>query len=210
MPLTGSGERFARRVLQREISLIGDVPIFVALDSADVWARPDLFLLDEQGQPLVVAGVPPDYFQCRRTALGQPALSVGGPRDREVRLVDEPDAGVDRNGWIWSGSTISAGFRRYWEVPAGAATAAEGRWALGPGTAFLEALREGLGGLPLIAEDLGDITAEVQALRDRFDLPGMRVLQFGFAGEPDTDFHLPHRFVNHCIAYTGTHDNDTA
>jgi len=95
-------------------------------------------------------------------------------------------------------------------VPADSETAATGRWALGPGIAFLEALREGLGGLPLIAEDLGDITPEVEVLRDRFDLPGMRVLQFGFGGDPGTEIHLPHRYVNHCVAYTGTHDNDTS
>src|SRR5206468_369596 len=94
--------------------------------------------------------------------------------------------------------------------PAGSPTAESGRWALGPGSAFFEAVRAGLGGLPLVAEDLGDITPEVEILRDWFELPGMRVLQFGFSGEPGTDFHLPFRFVNHCIAYTGTHDNDTA
>ena len=101
------------------------------------------------------------------------------------------------------------GFEAYWEVPAGAETAEGGPLGSGPGAAFLEAVRDGLGGLPLVAEDLGDITAEVVALRDRFDLPGMRVIQFGFGGEPGTEFHLPYTFVNHCIAYTGTHDNDT-
>jgi 4-alpha-glucanotransferase len=101
------------------------------------------------------------------------------------------------------------GFEAYWEVPAGSETAATGRWALGPGTSFLEALREGLGGLPLIAEDLGKITAEVEALRDRFELPGMRILQFAFGAEGNSDYHLPHKYVHHCVVYTGTHDNDT-
>jgi 4-alpha-glucanotransferase len=101
------------------------------------------------------------------------------------------------------------GFEAFWEVPAGSETAATGRWALGPGTAFLEALREGLGGLPLIAEDLGEITAEVEALRDRFELPGMKILQFAFSGDPGADNNLPHKFINHCFVYTGTHDNDT-
>src|SRR5262249_42372690 len=101
------------------------------------------------------------------------------------------------------------GFEAYWEVPAAAPTAAEGRWALGPGSAFLEALHNGLNGLPLVAEDLGLITTEVEALRDRFHLPGMRVLQFGFSDDPKADENLPYKFINHCVVYTGTHDNNT-
>jgi len=192
-----------------EIQLIGDLPIFVAQDSADVWARPELFQLDKTGHPLVVAGVPPDYF----SETGQ---LWGNPLYRWEAHAHE--------GFAWWISRLKAvldrvdlvrldhfrGFEAYWEVPAGSETAATGRWALGPGTAFLEALRQGLGGLPLIAEDLGEITAEVEALRDRFDLPGMRVLQFGFGGDSGTEIHLPHRYVNHCVAYTGTHDNETS
>jgi 4-alpha-glucanotransferase len=194
---------------ERGISMIGDVPIFVALDSADVWARPDLFLLDAQGHPLFVAGVPPDYFSADGQLWGNPLYRWEAH---------------EREGFAWWIARLKAttervdlvrldhfrGFQAYWEVPADAATAAHGRWALGPGTAFLEALRAGLGGLPLIAEDLGEITPEVEVLRDRFDLPGMRVLQFAFAGNPGSEFHLPHRYINHCLAYTGTHDNDTA
>jgi 4-alpha-glucanotransferase len=193
---------------ERSIGLIGDLPIFVAQDSADVWARPDLFRLDANRRPTVVAGVPPDYF----SATGQ---LWGNPLYRWDEHIAE-----DFAWWI---ARIRAqsnrvdlvrldhfrGFSAYWEVPAGADTAEHGRWAPAPGVAFLEAVRERLGGLPLVAEDLGDITPDVLALRDRFGLPGMRVIQFGLGGEPGTDFHLPYRFVNHCIAYTGTHDNDT-
>jgi 4-alpha-glucanotransferase len=194
---------------ERGVHLIGDVPIFVALDSADVWARPDLFQLDVLGQPLFVAGVPPDYFSRDGQLWGNPLYRW------------EAHEAEDFAWWIARLKATTGrvdlvrldhfrGFQAYWEVPAGSPTAAVGRWALGPGTAFLEALRDGLGGLPLIAEDLGEITSEVEALRDRFELPGMRVLQFAFGGDRGSEFHLPHRYVNHCIAYTGTHDNDTA
>jgi 4-alpha-glucanotransferase len=193
---------------RHQIGLIGDLPIFVALDSADVWARPDLFWLDDHGQPTFVAGVPPDYF----AATGQ---LWGNPLYRWEAHAAE--------GFAWWIARLKAqtdrvdlvrldhfrGFEAYWEIPAGSPVAATGRWAKGPGTAFLEAVRDGLGDLPIVAEDLGEITAEVYALRDRFELPGMRVLQFGFSGERGTDFHLPYSYVPHCIAYTGTHDNDT-
>src|SRR5262249_54441560 len=194
---------------ERGIGLIGDLPIFVAQDSADVWSRPDLFQLDDAGRPTVVAGVPPDYFSETGQLWGNPLYRWEAPASESFAW------------WIARLRAVTTrvdlvrldhfrGFEAYWEVPAAAETAAHGRWALGPGTAFLEALREGLGGLPLIAEDLGEITPEVEALRDRFALPGMRVLQFGFAGDSGSEFHLPHRYTNHCLAYTGTHDNDTA
>ena len=188
---------------------MGDLPIFVAQDSADVWSRPDLFHLDDRGLPTFVAGVPPDYF----AATGQ---LWGNPLYRWEAHAAE--------GFAWWIARLKAqiarvdllrldhfrGFQAYWEIPAGSLTAEAGRWAMGPGAAFLDAVRVGLGGLPLVAEDLGDISPEVESLRDKFELPGMRVLQFGLSGEPGTDFHLPFRFVNHCIAYSGTHDNDTA
>jgi 4-alpha-glucanotransferase len=190
------------------VLLMGDLPIFVAQDSADVWSRPNLFLLDERGLPTFVAGVPPDYFAETGQLWGNPLYRW------DAHAAD---------GFAWWIARLKAqtarvdlvrldhfrGFQAYWEIPAGSPTAETGRWALGPGSAFLEAVRAGLGGLPLVAEDLGDISAEVEILRDRFELPGMRVVQFGLSGEPGTDFHLPFRFVNHCIAYTGTHDNDT-
>jgi 4-alpha-glucanotransferase len=192
----------------RNVTLLGDLPIFVAQDSADVWARPDLFWLDERGRPTVVAGVPPDAFSATGQLWGNPLYRW------DVHA---------KEGYAWWIARIKAqtdrvdlvrldhfrGFEAYWEIPAGSATAETGRWALGPGTAFLEAVRAGLGSLLLVAEDLGEITPEVYALRDRFELPGMRVLQFGLGGDPGSEFHLPFTFVNHCIAYTGTHDNDT-
>jgi 4-alpha-glucanotransferase len=193
----------------RGVSMLGDLPIFVAQDSADVWMRPDLFWLDGRGRPTFVAGVPPDAF-------AEDGQFWGNPLYRWEAHAAE--------GYAWWVSRVKAqtdrvdmirldhfrGFEAYWEIPTGSPSARCGRWAKGPGTAFLEAVRQGLGGhLPLVAEDLGEITPEVYALRDRFGLPGMRVLQFGFGGNPGTEFHLPYTYVNHCIAYTGTHDNDT-
>jgi 4-alpha-glucanotransferase len=194
---------------ERGVQLIGDLPIFVALDSADVWARPDLFQLDALGNPLYVAGVPPDYFSADGQLWGNPLYRWEAHEHEDFAWwIARLKATTERVDLVRLDHF--RGFQAYWEVPAGAETAATGRWALGPGTAFLEALRAGLGGLPLIAEDLGEITPEVEALRDRFELPGMRVLQFAFGGDPGSEFHLPHRYINHCLAYTGTHDNDTA
>jgi 4-alpha-glucanotransferase len=191
----------------RGIRLIGDVPIFVSLDSADVWARPDLFELDSRGRPTAVAGVPPDYF----AAEGQ---LWGNPLYRWPAHADE--------GYAWWIARLRTalervdlvrldhfrGFEAYWSVPAGAANAVGGRWRAGPRDAFLRAVRDALGGLPIIAEDLGAITPEVIALRDRFGLPGMRVLQFAF-GSDAHNVHLPHNYIANCVAYTGTHDNNT-
>lgn len=192
----------------RGIQLIGDLPIFVAEDSADVWARPDLFQLDESGRPIFVAGVPPDYFSADGQLWGNPLYRwEAHAAEKFAWWLARMKASTDRVDLVRLDHF--RGFEAYWEVPAGSATAATGRWALGPGTAFLEALREGLGGLPLIAEDLGNITREVEALRDRFALPGMRILQFAFGGETDTEHNIPHQFINHCVVYTGTHDNDT-
>ena len=194
---------------RRDLKLIGDIPIFVAHDSADVWARPDLFFLDAEGKPTVVAGVPPDYF----SETGQ---LWGNPLYRWEAHAEE--------GYAWWIQRLNAllnqvdliridhfrGFAAYWEVPGGAETAIDGRWAPGPGSALFHALKVKFPELPFIAEDLGVITPDVEALRDEFDLPGMRVLQFGFAADPEAEKHLPHRFVHNCIAYTGTHDNDTS
>jgi 4-alpha-glucanotransferase len=188
------------------LQVLGDVPIYVAHDSVDVWAHQELFDLDEDGRPRHVAGVPPDYF----SADGQ---RWGNPLYRWERLAE--------SGYAWWVERLRANleladrvrldhFRAlaaYWEIPAGEPTAVNGRWVPGPGIALLEALRGALGGLPLVAEDLGVITADVVALRERAGLPGMRVLQFAFDA-PDS-LHLPHRHVPHCVVYTGTHDNDT-
>ncbi len=194
---------------ERGVKLLGDLPIFVAQDSADVWACPHLFCLDEAGHPTVVAGVPPDAFAPETGQLW------GNP------LYDWPVHAADRYAW-WVARVRAQlrrvdmvrldhfrGFEAYWEVPATAETAAAGQWVDGPGADFFEALREALGGLPLVAEDLGVITEGVTALRDRFGLPGMRVLLFGLEATPGTEYHLPHTFIPHCVAYTGTHDNET-
>lgn len=194
---------------RRDVKLIGDVPIFVAHDSADVWSRPDLFFLDEWGKPTVVAGVPPDYFSKTGQLWGNPLYRW------EAHAKDD---------YAWWRQRLRAllrqvdliridhfrGFEAYWEVPGGAETAVNGRWVPGPGAALFQALKDEFPDLPFIAEDLGLITPEVEALRDEFDLPGMRVLQFGFAVDSGAEKHLPHRHPVHCIVYTGTHDNDTS
>jgi 4-alpha-glucanotransferase len=198
-----------KRCSERRVRLIGDVPIFVARDSADVWSRPELFYLDKRGQPTVQAGVPPDLFSATGQLWGNPLYRW------DVH---------EEEGFSWWIDRLTAllkwvdliridhfrGFEAYWEVRGKAKTAVKGRWVHAPGDAFFKALKKRFGDLPLIAEDLGVITPEVEALRDRFDLPGMRVLQFGFSTSPDSEKYLPHRFVPHCVAYTGTHDNDTA
>jgi 4-alpha-glucanotransferase len=189
------------------IRLIGDVPIFVASDSADVWANPDLFHLDGQRRPTVVAGVPPDYFSATGQLWGNPLYNW--ERSRQT-------------GHAWWIARLQAtlshvdlvridhfrGFEAYWEIPAGAPTAQTGRWVKGPGVELFEVLRKALGRLPLIAEDLGLVTPEVEALRDQLGLPGMRVLQFAFSDTAKNLF-LPHNYVANTAVYTGTHDNDT-
>ncbi len=189
------------------IRIVGDAPIFVAEDSADVWSNRDLFHLDEKGRPTVVAGVPPDYFSATGQLWGNPLYrwdlhAATGYRwwlDRMQAVLDLVD--VVRLDHF-------RGFAGYWEVPAGEETAINGRWVEGPGVEFLEALAGEFSELPIIAEDLGDITPDVIELRDRFELPGMKILQFAFDSGEENDF-LPHRFPEHCVVYTGTHDNDT-
>jgi len=190
------------------IQIIGDVPIFVAQDSADVWAHRELFFLDETGRPTVVAGVPPDYFSATGQLWGNPlyrwdvhaasgyAWWVARLR-RTLELMDLVRLDHFR------------GFEAYWEIPAGEPTAIHGRWVKGPGAPFLAAVRAALGGLPLIAEDLGLITDEVHQLRDEFALPGMRILQFSFGHLGREPQQLPEAFPENCVVYTGTHDNDT-
>lgn len=189
------------------VLIVGDVPIFVAYDSADVWSHPDLFFLDEQGKPTVVAGVPPDYFSPTGQLWGNPLYRWDRHAEQEY------------SWWIARlRSTLSQvdmirldhfrGFAAYWEVPAGSPTAEKGRWVTGPGADFFHKIEASLGDLPIIAEDLGVITPDVVALRETFNLPGMKVLQFAFSTDPDDPF-LPHNFTTNCVAYTGTHDNDT-
>jgi 4-alpha-glucanotransferase len=190
------------------VALIGDLPCFAAHDSADVWAARELFHLDRRGRPTVVAGVPPDYFSATGQLWGNPlyrwpALAARGYDYVVARL----RALLRRFDAVRLDHFI--GFHRYWAVPAGARTAAAGRYRAGPGAALLRRLRVALGELPLIAEDLGVVTPEVKALRDRFGLPGMRVLQFAFGDDPEADNYKPHNYPRDCVVYTGTHDNDT-
>ncbi len=202
---------------RRGVRIIGDIPIFVAHDSADVWAHPELFCLDQDGRPTHVAGVPPDYFSPTGQLWGNPLYRWEAHR---------------QEGYTWWLARFRAtlamvdivrldhfrGFAAYWEIPAGEPTAERGRWVDGPGESLFLALERALTGeasppvgaearLPIIAEDLGVITPDVVALREKFRLPGMKVLQFAFSG-PENPF-LPHRYPRDCVVYTGTHDNDT-
>jgi len=195
---------FSRR---QGVRLIGDVPIFVAHDSADVWAGQELFALDD-GRPTVVAGVPPDYFSASGQRWGNPLYRW------------ELHAATDYAWWL---SRLRRalelfdvvridhfrGFEAYWEIPADRPDARGGRWLPGPGAALFHAARRELGRLPVIAEDLGVITPEVEQLRDDLELPGMRVLQFAFGDDPKATDYQPHNYPRHCVVYTGTHDNDT-
>jgi 4-alpha-glucanotransferase len=189
----------------KDIRLIGDLPFFVSPDSSDVWADPELFLLDERRHPRFVAGVPPDYFSADGQLWGNPvynwdALRATGYRwsiDRLRALLAHVDAiRLDH----------FRGFAAAWHVPAEAPTAQSGQWVQGPGSGFFEAVQRELGSLPFIAEDLGLITPDVHTLRDQFQLPGTRVLQFAFDGHSDNPY-LPNNFVSNTVAYTGTHDN---
>ena len=191
----------------KDLKIIGDLPFFVAEDSSDVWAGPELFLLDEKLQPRFVAGVPPDYFSAQGQLWGNPVYNWENER---------------LSGYRWAIARFKSllshvdtirldhfrGFVAAWHVPAGAPTAQSGKWLPGPGADFLQAAKRELGNLPLIPEDLGMIGADVYALRDQFGLPGMRVLQFAFDGNSDNP-HLPETFVANSVVYTGTHDNPT-
>jgi 4-alpha-glucanotransferase len=187
------------------VKLIGDLPFFVSPDSSDVWADPEFFLLDERRHPRFVAGVPPDYFSADGQLWGNPvynwdALRATGYRwsiDRLRALLAHVDAiRLDH----------FRGFAAAWNVPAGAPTAQSGQWVQGPGSSFFEAVKKEIGQLPFVAEDLGFITPDVHALRDQFQVPGTRVLQFAFDGHSDNPY-LPNNFVSNTVAYTGTHDN---
>ena len=191
----------------RGVSLIGDLPFFVSPDSSDVWANPELFLLDEQHRPRFVAGVPPDYFSAQGQLWGNPVYNWEAVRATGYRwCIDRLHALLDHVDVIRLDHF--RGFAAAWHVPAGASTAQSGQWVAGPGASFFQAVQTELGHLPFIAEDLGVITPDVRALRDEFSLPGMRVLQFAFAGHADNPY-LPHNFVHNTVAYTGTHDNAT-
>jgi 4-alpha-glucanotransferase len=187
--------------------IMGDLPIFVNMDSADVWVHPELFELDKDLQPIRIAGVPPDYFSSTGQRWGNPlyrwdllaSQGFGWWIDRIRRACQFYD--IVRLDHF-------RGFEAYWAIPAAEKTAVKGEWVKAPGLELFRALETALGPLPLVAEDLGLITREVIALRRELDLPGMKVLQFGF-GDKGAHIHLPHRFTPGTVAYTGTHDNDT-
>ncbi len=201
-------ERLREHAHARGVRLIGDLPFFVSPDSSDLWANPELFLLDSQHRPRVVAGVPPDYFAARGQLWGNPVYDWDALR---------------RTGYRWSIDRLWAllahvdairldhfrGFAAAWHVPAGAPTAQTGQWVPGPGAEFFSAVQRELGSLPFIAEDLGLITPDVYALRDQSRVPGTRVLQFAFDGHSDNP-HLPDNYIPNTVVYTSTHDNPTA
>ena len=190
------------------IRIVGDAPIFVAYQSADVWARQELFELDAAGQPQVVAGVPPDYFSATGQRWGNPLYRWDAHRDEGFAWWTER---VRRSFELVDIVRIDhfRGFAAHWEIPASEPTAVVGRWVLGPGAALFEAIESALGALPIIAEDLGVITPEVDALRRQFRLPGMRVLHFAFGGGNDNAY-LPHNYDSNTVVYGGTHDNNTS
>ena len=201
------GARLKAHARTRGVGLIGDLPFFVSPDSSDVWASPELFLLNASHRPRVVGGVPPDYFSALGQRWGNPiydwdALAARGYRwciDRLRALLAHVDAiRLDH----------FRAFAAAWHIPAEAPTAQSGRWVPGPGAAFFGAVDKALGGLPFVAEDLGTITPDVSALRDEFHIPGTRVLQFAFDGHADNPY-LPHNYVANTVVYTGTHDNST-
>jgi 4-alpha-glucanotransferase len=193
---------------EKKIAIVGDLPIFVAYDSVDVWRYPEFFKLDEDGTPIVVSGVPPDYFSATGQLWGNPLYNWDNIRE-------------DNFGW-WirrmemSLETVDViridhfrGFAASWEIPYGESTAQKGKWVTTPGMEFFTALQKHFGDtLPIIVEDLGVITPDVEELRDTFEFPGMRILQMAF-GSDSCNIDLPHNYIQHSVVYTGTHDNDT-
>jgi len=191
----------------RNINIIGDIPLYISFDSADAWSKPEMFLLDKKLRPILVAGVPPDFFSETGQLWGNPVYNWDYQK---------------KNGFHWWIQRMEynlelsdivridhfRGLAAYWAVPFGAANAIEGEWLPAPGEALFKALTRKTGALPIIAEDLGVITPDVDELRDQFGLPGMKILQFGFDNAEANPF-LPHLFTNNSVVYTGTHDNDT-
>jgi 4-alpha-glucanotransferase len=201
------GDRLKEYAHQHGIRLIGDLPFFVSQDSSDVWANPELFQLDERLRPRFVAGVPPDYFSATGQLWGNPVYDWDALRRTGYRWC------IDRFKALLAHVDVVRldhfrAFAAAWHIPPEAKTAQPGHWVAGPGADFFEAVRRELGHLPFIAEDLGIITPDVVALRDKFELPGMRVLQFAFDGRSDNP-HLPSNYSPNTVVYTGTHDNTT-
>jgi 4-alpha-glucanotransferase len=192
----------------RGVALIGDLPIFVAHDSADVWQHRELFHLDEHGEPTVIAGVPPDYFSATGQRWGNPLYRWPVMANTGFHWwIERFRAALDRFDAIRLDHFI--GFSRYWEIPADEPTAVNGRWVPGPGLPFFRAVRKALGEFPLIAENLGAVTPAVEQLRRQLNAPGIRILQFAFGTDPQAPLFLPHAYRRNTAVYTGTHDNDT-
>jgi len=204
----GQWARLRAHCARHEIKIFGDLPIYVDLDSADVWAHPKLFKLDSQRRPLAVSGVPPDYFSANGQLWGNPVYDWPAIKER---------------GYEWWLARLAhtlalfdlvridhfRAMAAYWEVAAGETTAINGQWVPGPADGLFDAARARFGQLPIVAEDLGIITDDVRALMQRQQFPGMKVLQFAFSNEPDNPY-LPHNHIEDCLVYTGTHDNNTA
>jgi 4-alpha-glucanotransferase len=192
----------------RRIRVMGDMPIYVAHDSADVWSHPDLFKLDPKGNPAMVSGVPPDYFTADGQLWGNPVY------DWEQLAKTGYRWWIERFQFVFNTVDMVRldhfrGFEAFWSVPAGEKTAVNGTWVNGPGAELFEVVQKKLGDLPIVAENLGVITPEVEAIRHQFGFPGMSVLQFAFGTDPQAPTFRPHNYPREVVAYTGTHDNDT-
>ena len=199
------GDEIKKHAHFKGVGLIGDLPFFVSPDSSDVWANPELFLLDEHRRPRFVAGVPPDYFSAQGQLWGNPVYNWDALRATGYRwAIDRLRALLTHVGVIRLDHF--RGFAAAWHVPAGAPTAQSGQWVQGAGALFFEAVQKEVGCLPFIVEDLGIITPDVRALRDQFQMPGTKVLQFAFDGNQDNPY-LPQNIPQNAVAYTGTHDN---
>ncbi len=208
-------ENVRKAAHDRKIRIIGDAPIYVAYDSADTWANQEIFQLDKNGLPTAVAGVPPDYFSVTGQLWGNPLYNWKKLKDRDY------DWWVDRMEAVFATVDLVRldhfrGFMGYWAVPFGEKTAVNGKWVKGPGGDLFAVLKKKLKDLPIIAEDLGEITPDVIEVRDKFELPGMKILQFAWGAAavnplvPDPSSHFtPHQHIPNCVVYTGTHDNDT-
>ncbi len=192
---------------KKGIKIVGDIPIFIAYDSSDLWSNKKIFTVDKEGNLTFVAGVPPDYFSATGQLWGNPLYKWNE---------------MEKDDFLWWRKRISnllgmvdiiridhfRGFDAYWEIPAGSATAEPGKWRKAPGGKFFSTIKKYLGELPIFAEDLGVITKSVNDLRDKFNFPGMKILQFAFGTGMEERF-LPHNFIQNCVVYTGSHDNDT-
>jgi len=200
-------DKLKKFVNEKGIKIIGDMPIFIAYDSADLWSHKDIFTVDKEGKLISIAGVPPDYFSATGQRWGNP-------------LFKWEEMEKDEFGW-WRRRIANVlklvdivridhfrGFDKFWQIPGDAPSAQKGKWVKAPGEKFFKTLKKHLGELPIIAEDLGLITKSVTELRDKFNFPGMKILQFAFGKGMEKKF-LPHNFVKNCVVYTGSHDNDT-